>query len=166
MTRGRPHPLHYRLPERLKKARQAAGVTRQGVSVSAGLSSNTAYYIEEEQRVPGIDVVEKLARAMARSPGWLAYGLEELFSVPEEPCYPGLSARLRQTREAAGLGVRELARSALTSDTTILNAESGRTLPSVATIEQLADALDVSPAWLAYGEGPQVIRRRRARTSS
>src|SRR2546430_11969116 len=32
--------------------------------------------------------------------------------------------------------------------------------------EQFADALDVSPAWLAYGEGPQVLRRRRDRKST
>ncbi len=41
--------------------------------------------------------------------------------------------------------------------------EQGVSLPSLAIAEQLANALEVSPGWLAFGEGEQVLRRRRAR---
>src|SRR5438132_814317 len=36
---------------------------------------------------------------------------------------------------------------------TILNYEERRTVPGVDRVEELALALDVSPGWLAYGEG-------------
>ncbi|MFO0656147.1 MAG: hypothetical protein U0787_13840 [Polyangia bacterium] len=39
-------------------------------------------------------------------------------------------------------------------------------MPSIATVEALAVALGVSPAWLAYGLGPMELpsRRRKAAT--
>jgi transcriptional regulator with XRE-family HTH domain len=52
------------------------------------------------------------------------------------------------------------------SHTAVGNVERG-TMPTLATAEALAKALDLSPAWLAYGIGPREIpARRKARTAS
>ncbi len=138
-------------------------MTREGLSRYAGLANNTAYYIEAAGRVPRVDIVEKLADALRLSPSLLAYGVVFPFALSTSPRCAGLGDRLRTTRESRGLTVRALARLSQAADLTIHRAESARTFPSVATAEQLADTLGVSPCWLAYGEGEPYFRRRRAR---
>jgi len=36
-------------------------------------------------------------------------------------------------------------------------------MPNLATVESLARALDLSPAWLAFGIGPRELPQRRSR---
>lgn len=162
MTRGRPNPLHYRLAERLRTVRRAVEETRKGVSLSAGVNRTAVQSIEHEGHIPGVDLVEAIARALGVSPGWLSYGMGEPGDVQDLPGCAMLAERLRAAREDAGLSGNALAKTAGTTHTTIQNIEQGRHCPSVARVEALADALDVSPAWLAYGEGPQKVKRRRA----
>jgi ribosome-binding protein aMBF1 (putative translation factor) len=111
--------------------------------------------------MPGVDLVEEIARALGASPGWLAYGQGEPGDVKEVPGCATLGERLRAARAQAGLSVRELGRRTEITYTAIQNAEKGA-MPSVARVEALAEALDVSPAWLAFGEGPEKVKRRRA----
>ena len=67
---------------------------------------------------------------------------------------PGLGKRLRQARDNAGLTVRELADRANTSVQTIQNLSDGLGGNSgIGLIADIARALAVSPAWLAYGMG-------------
>lgn len=122
------------------------------------------YRIETEGRIPGVDVVERLARVLNVAPGWLAYGID-VEASPQGDVWAcsAMGERLRELRETRGFTQRALGELAGVTHHAIHSTEVARTLPSVATAEQLADALDVSPAWLAYGEGPQVIIRRRAR---
>jgi transcriptional regulator with XRE-family HTH domain len=163
VTRGRPNPKHYTLPLRLRQARQALDLTAVRLSLDAGLSRTAVFSIEKQGRAPGIDVVELLARVLRVSPGWLAFDVEGQPIGSDELVSTGAGSRLRAMRESRGLTLREVAEAAGITHTTVRATESGRTLPSVATTEQLADALEVSPAWLAYEEGPVVIQRRRAR---
>lgn len=65
----------------------------------------------------------------------------------------GLGARLFQVRKAAGLGLIKLGKMAGVSHSTIGDIEKGRQLPAVDTVERLARALKVRPAWLAFGDG-------------
>ena len=59
--------------------------------------------------------------------------------------------------------MRELEQHADAAGNLVRNTEAGRSLPTLRTIEQLAKALSVSPAWLAYGQGPiESPARRRA----
>ena len=69
------------------------------------------------------------------------------------PRYFGLSLRLKQTREQAGLTRQELAQKVGGSHATVSYLESGDRWPSVGTTLRLAIALSVSPGWLAYGLG-------------
>ena len=60
--------------------------------------------------------------------------------------------RLREARKTAGLTLRELANEVgFANHQTVNNIERGTQRASVDQIESLACALDVSPAWLAFG---------------
>jgi transcriptional regulator with XRE-family HTH domain len=170
VAQGIKNPLHLRLPQRLKRARKAARIAVSAVATRAALSQETARSIEAGA-VPRLDVVERLAAILACSPGWLAYGpQEDPQAAPagegDTARHLGAGARLRTAREAAGVTRAELGRAAGTSGTVVLNVEDGRSRksPSVATVEALADALALSPAWLAFGEGEAAVRPRRDRT--
>ena len=179
VVRGRRNPLHLGLPERLKKTRKAVQLTRQGLSLRAGLSNTAVRLIEEEGRIPAIDTIELLARALAVEPCWLAFGVlggrtfgSGRFPTAEQPpddpqpapahapagplTCEGVGGRLALARGEAGLSMGALSRSADLARGTISYIEAGKTQPSVATAEQLAGALGVSPCWLCYGvgEGP------------
>lgn len=138
------------------------------LSVRAGLAPDTCMRIEQKGRVPGVDIVERLARVLQISPGWLAYApLQEV--TPEAASSSmqegapllcaKMGARLRALRQERGLSLRALAEVVELTAGGIGSVETGRTLPSVATAEALARGLGVSPGWLAYGEGPQVLPR-------
>jgi transcriptional regulator with XRE-family HTH domain len=61
--------------------------------------------------------------------------------------------RIRRAREARGLSQEQLAQTVGRSVRSIGRFESGESEPSVATLRLLAEALDVSLAWLLTGEG-------------
>jgi transcriptional regulator with XRE-family HTH domain len=151
--------LWFGLPRRLKTAREAKQMTRQALGLAAGLSHPVIYPIERKERIPRIDTVEQLARALDVSPCWLAYGLESEPLSSDALRSEGAGLRLKSAREKAGMSKKALAMEAETTDTTVRLTEAGKTMPSVATAEQLAKALGISPCWLAYGEGPEVLPR-------
>lgn len=66
-----------------------------------------------------------------------------------------LGARLFEARKAAGLTMRALAEKGGVSHTAISDIEKGHHMPAADIIERLAQALKVSPCWLAYGMGPK-----------
>lgn len=74
-------------------------------------------------------------------------------SPAEAPHASGLSRRLRQAREHAGLTQRALATKSRCTNSTIIEVEAGKRMPQIDTIEVLARALGVTAAWLAYGQG-------------
>lgn len=60
--------------------------------------------------------------------------------------------RLHEQRKHRGMTLRKLAEAAHTSQTTIWKIENGRTVsPSIDMVAELAKALGVGPAWLAWG---------------
>jgi transcriptional regulator with XRE-family HTH domain len=121
--------------------------------------------IEVKDRVPRVDTVEKLASVLHVSPGFLAFGVEHPFELAAESVSAGLPMRLAQLRQERGFSYRELARLSQTSHKFIQMTETGATVPSIAKVEQLAQALAVSPSWLAFGIGERDFappRRSRA----
>lgn len=164
VVRGVPNPLHYMFADRLRRSRKAAGLLAAGLSAAAGMSSSAVRQLEAGPGVPTLRTVEHLARALELSPGWLAFGLEEPAAAPAgaELLCSGLAERARSTRAERGLSALGLAKAAGLTDGAVRSVESGRQ-PSLATLEALAVALGVSPAWLAFGEGPRELPRRGAR---
>lgn len=68
------------------------------------------------------------------------------------PLHESLPTRLIRARELSGMNTAELGRLARLSRTTVSNIEEGKTAPGIDTVERLAEALHVSPAWLGFGE--------------
>ena len=168
VVRGRRNPLYFGLPARLKEARE--NWSFDSVALAAGLSDgNTIFQLERKRgHVPRLDTVEKIALALGLSPGFLAFGLlAESFdssAATDGLRCAGMAERLRATRIAAGLSMRAVARSAGLTDTAVRTTETAQTMPSLETAERLAVALAVSPAWLAFGEGPRALPPRRRTT--
>ncbi len=118
--------------------------------------------IENGIRLPRLPMVEQLARVLGLSPSHLALGYE-LELVPYEGLRcAGFAARLKEARALRDVTVRELGRASGVVEGTIRAMDRG-TMPQVDTAEAVAKALGVSPAWLAFGEGPREIVRRRGK---
>lgn len=148
VIRGRRNPLHFRLHERLRYARTSHGMTSTDLAQRAGVSLDTVLSIEDGRRAPLLSTVAAIAAPLSVAPGWLAYGDSSAGAD-----YQGLAARLKQKRVEAQLTVAAVGKAAGVSGQAVAYLESGKTT-SVATCEALAQALGVSPAWLAYGAGP------------
>jgi transcriptional regulator with XRE-family HTH domain len=163
VVRGRKNPLFMGLAARLKMARKTSALNRQSVTQRAQLSDVSAVLgMEQGQRIPRLDTIERVAYALGLSPAFLAYGIESDGSQPTEGLRcEGVASRLRQTRAARGLTMRALARAAGLTDTAVRSTEMGTSMPSIATVEAFAIALGVSPGWLAYGLGPMELPGRR-----
>jgi len=119
--------------------------------------------IENGIRIPRLPMVEQLARVLGLSPSRLAFGFElELIPVvPHEGTRSaGFAARLKEARSLREVTVRELGRASGVVEGTVRAMERG-TMPQVDTVERAATSLGVSPAWLAFGEGPRALTRRR-----
>lgn len=180
VAQGKKNALWMGLPDRLKRARKAAGLSQRALARCAGCSENVPRFVESRANRPGINIVEKLAAGLGVPVCWLAFGHEgtEPFRkrktppvvpfedpVPEPGSHPFRARfelcgeRIRQVREQHGYTLRYLASYADTSYQTILNAETSATVPNVETIEAIAVALDVAPCWLAYGDEDQAVDR-------
>ena len=163
VVRGRKNPLFMGLAARLKTARKTAALNRQSVTQRAKLSDVSAVLgMEQGQRIPRLDTIERVAYGLGLSPAFLAYGIDEDASQPTEGLRcEGVASRLRETRTARGLTMRALARAAGLTDTAVRSTETEASMPSIATVEAFAIALGVSPGWLAYGLGPMELPGRR-----
>lgn len=151
--------------DRLKKARRLAGLKRQPLTHLALLPDGSAILgIERGERIPRLDTVERIAYALGLSPAFLAYGIEgEAGPLAKGLRCEGVAQRLADTRAARSLTMRALARLAGLTDTAVRSTETGSSVPTVATLEAFAHALEVSPAWLAFGVGDKEAQRTRRR---
>ncbi len=166
VVRGSPNPGHFGLPARLRKTRQAAGLSRLALSLRVGCSDATVGYLEGGQRWPSLGTVARIAAALGCSAVWLAYGL----GAPDETAavdIGGLGSRLSSIRTERGLTKAALVDATGLSSAAILGIERGAEA-RVDTVERIAKALGVSPGWLAYGLGPMEppARRRSARSAA
>jgi len=164
MVRGSPNPLHFGLPARLRKVRLRSGLRRSALSYQAGRDSEVAAKIETRERVPTVGTLARLALALGVRAGWLGYGLGEQSADVSIATTDGLGERLAAARSERGLTKAALARLVGLSPSTVADIEKGAQT-GVDVLESLAKALGVSPAWLAFGEGPREIpKKRRVRT--
>ncbi|MBL9004605.1 MAG: helix-turn-helix domain-containing protein [Myxococcales bacterium] len=151
----------------MRRARKAANLSGSALSAAAGLDRGTATALENGGRIPRVDTVEHLARALGRSPCALAFGVEVDCPADDILHSASLPQRLHETRDAMALSLREVARRSKASANMVHMTETGQSVPTLATVETLAAALRVSPCWLAYGIGPRDLlpRGRSSRTA-
>ncbi len=129
-----------------------------------GRDSEVTAKVESGERIPTVGTLARLASALDVSAGWLGYGLGEQNTDGKAATTDGMGARLASVRIERGLTKVALARLLDLSATAIANIEKGAQT-GVDVLESLAKALGVSPAWLAFGEGPREIpKKRRVRT--
>lgn len=69
--------------------------------------------------------------------------------------------RLAETRAEAGYSRRALGVAAGLSARIVALVESGKTAPKRSTLEALAEVLGCHAEWLATGNGPRMMRRKR-----
>lgn len=163
MVRGSPNPLHFGLPARLRRARKQSGLTRGALARKVSRDSELATEIEAGQRMPTVGTVARLAAALGVSACWLGFGLGPQSEVGTSAATDTMKSRLQNVRIQRGITKAALARMVDLSPPALANIENGAQT-SLDILEALAKALGISPAWLAYGEGPQVLPpRRRAR---
>lgn len=164
MVRGSPNPLHFGLPGRLRKVRKESGLKRKALGQRAGRDPKVTAKVEAGDRTPTVGTVARLASALGINAGWLGYGLGEQNADVSIATTDGMGGRLADARTERGLTKAALARQVGLSPSTVADIEKGAQT-GVDILESLAKALGVSPAWLAFGEGPREIpKKRRTRT--
>lgn len=160
MVRGRKNPLCFGLALRLTRARRQAGLKRLPLAEKAGLAAATGRGIETGQSMPTLATVARLAAALGVAAPWLAYGLGDMHTDGAAATTDGMGSRLQAMRVERGLTKAAVARLVELSPNAVADIEKGGQT-GVEVIEALAQALGVSPGWLAFGVGPQVLPSRR-----
>lgn len=111
-------------------------------------------------RWPTIATIARLASGLGVSAAWLGFGIGEPGSNSAAATCDEMGSRLASARIEREHTKASLARLIKVTPGTVADIERcGQT--RVQTIEALADALGVSPAWLAFNQGPQVLPSRR-----
>ena len=140
-----------------------AGVGKNTVTqMEAGAGRRTAAQMKagaDLVRLPRLPGLEWLAYALGVSSGWLAFNVtgESKDGLGCE----GLASRLRQSREADRLTLSTVGQRAGSSAAAVRSIENG-VMPTLDTVEDLAKALGLSPAWLAFGIGARELPRHRS----
>lgn len=160
VVRGSPNPKHLGLASRLSKALKQSGLTRRALARRAGVSNAIVGYLETSQRVPKVATVARLASALHLTAAYLAYGLGEQTTDDLPATTDDMGTRLASMRVERGLTKAELARLVKLSASSFAKIEAGGQT-GLDVIEDLATVLGVSPGWLAFGIGPQVLPSRR-----
>jgi len=160
VVRGSPNPKHFGLAFRLRKAVKQTGLTRRALARLAGVSNAIVGYIEADQRLPTVGTIARLASALGVTAPWLAYGLADQTSEGAPASCDGMADRLQTARTDCGHTRTDLAHLAKLTPGTVAHIENGGQA-KVQTIEALAQALGISPGWLAFGVGPRVLPSRR-----
>ena len=164
MVRGSPNPLYLGLPTRLRKARKQSGLKRKTVGQKVGRDPQVTAKVEAGERRPTVATLARLASVLGVRAGWLGYGIGEQQTNGPAATTEGMGERLACVRTERGLTKAALARLADLSPSSFAKIENGGQT-GVDVLESLAKALGVSPAWLAFGEGPREIpKKRRVRT--
>lgn len=160
VVRGSPNPKHFGLALRLRKALKQAGLTRRALARNAGVSDPIIGYLEADQRLPTVATIARLASALGVSAGWLAYGLGDIATADAQSSQGSIGARLQAVRIERQFTKAALARLIDISPSAVAKIENGGQT-GIDVLEALAQALGVSPGWLAFGVGPQVLPSRR-----
>ena len=160
MVRGSPNPLYFGLPTRLRKARKQSGLKRKTVGQRVGRDPQVTAKVEAGERCPTVATLARLAFALGVSAGWLGYGIGEQQTDGSAATTDGMGARIAAVRIERGLTKAALARLVDLSPSSFAKIENGGQT-GVDVLEALAKALGVSPAWLAFGEGPRELPKKR-----
>jgi len=168
MVRGQRNPAHVGLPSRLKAARRLRDVNHRPLATAANIAPSTVGAIEKGLQIPTVGKIAQLASALSVSAAWLGFGIGEMLTDDSRSNCDGMGGRLQAARMERAISKAELGRLAGLTAPSITQIEKGGQ-SGVEVIEAIAQVLGVSPGWLAFGIGPQVVslpRRGRPPTQS
>ena len=131
-------------------------IKRRPLAEAAGIAPSTVGDIELGQQVPTVGRIARLATVLRVSAAWLGFGVGAPLAEQTAANCDGMGARLQAIRTQRGSSKAELGRRAGLTAPSITQIENGGQ-SGVDVIESLAKALDVSPGWLAFGIGPQIV---------
>ncbi len=124
--------------ERVRLARQAAGMTQSRLAEVIGIHVSSINQLEAgTSKRPNAENLIRIAHALHVLPEWLALG-------ETTPSLRTLGRRLREAREKTGLSPAQLARRAGLREERIHLLETGAAIPSPDEEKALADALGLA----------------------
>lgn len=142
------------IAQRIRAARQAASLSRQGLNyIAFGVANATNIGRLEDGNVanPRAETLSRIAAATEVSVDWLTHGLigEDEHTVK----VAGIGARIQKAREHAGMSARALATESGLGESAqnVRRLERGNSYPTLGTVERIAYVLGRSPDSLAYG---------------
>ena len=126
----------------LRRLRVNRGLTLTSLARQAGISASFLSEIEQGKKSPSLASLDAISAALAVT--------REALVPPQDARLdaPGLPTRVRRARERLSLTQENLAARAEVSSGLIAQIESGATQPSLATVEGLSLALEVTPCYL------------------
>lgn len=160
-----PIDLKGQIGQRIKQARESAGLTLQQLSDKIGyLQVSRISNYEHGRRTPGPDEAKALAMALGASAAYLLCVDAGSELRPPECAMPAptqpIGERLKQARQAAGMTMEALGEAVGVTRQAISMVESGDTKDlSIGRVADLAAALQVLPGWLAFGATEPVSTR-------
>lgn len=135
----------------IRRRRTAAGLTLTQLARAAGLSASYLSEVERGKKTASLTRMTQIAKGLGVSCVALLPPSDASLAAP------GLPARLRSARDRLDLTQEQLAMRARVSPGLVAQIESGTTQPSLATLERLAAALEISPCFL-LAEGSDLLR--------
>lgn len=132
--------------EKLKAAREAAGLTRKALAASLGVTYRTVYGWEVENRVPEDATWQKLREVFGVSPPITEKKEEDSVTTGE---------RIKAERQAAGMTQKTLGEACEIAEPTIRRYEAGKLNPKIETLEKIASALHTDVETLRGTPGEQ-----------
>ncbi|MCL4425540.1 MAG: helix-turn-helix domain-containing protein [Firmicutes bacterium] len=132
----------------IRRLRRQRGLTLKELADRVGLSTSYLSEVERELKRPSIEALERLT-GLLRIPLGSLIPVTQAYDAGMATGMSGrLGKKLKQLRESMDLSQAELAQRAGLSGGLIGQIESGKTRPSLKTVQRLADALGVSPCYL------------------
>ena len=128
--------------ERLRQARQEAGLTLESAADLLGTSANMIWRYEAGQRHPSSLALFALGTLYNKSVEWV---LGEGDEFPVSPSW--LGNRLREARFLSGLSIETVAAAIGVTPTTIWHHEVAQKRPSTQTLHALANVYKKSVGW-------------------
>lgn len=134
---------------RIKAVRLANSMTQldfaRKVLAGTTTSSTNIGRLEKERNYPRLDTLQRIAKATNTDINFLTDGY---------PVDKKVGQRVATARQEAGLSALALAKSSKLGATSqnVLRIENGSRTPTFGTIVKIAEALNVSPMKLAFGQ--------------
>ena len=142
--------------DRLNQAMNQSSATISSLSKQTGISYEMVRRYSNGYSIPRADGMAKIADALGVSAAWLQFGDEAAIQASPPPRFAEFAARLKQSIEASGLSLDEVAKKSFVPKERLEQYLTGTKLVAVEDGENLAEVLKVEDAWLQFGDNAHI----------